>query len=299
MILQSGDKIGIIAPAYHLARHQWEPVVPLLQSWGLQVVLGKSLCLQDGLFAGNDEQRLADLTDMMRNPDIKAVLCARGGYGTGRLLPEIDRYKSEFGVKWIIGYSDISVLLTYWYHQLHQPCIHGNMPVDLQESSPEASPSWEYLRRVLFGQMPAYTLLPTVHNRLGFATAPVVGGNLSVLYSLNGSPYQCQAAGCILFIEDVNESLYHLDRMMNNFRIGGQLSRLKGLLVGNMTGMKDNPPFGKTHYEIIRWHVAGYDYPVAFDFPAGHGGVNFPIVMGATMRLSVTGETVTAIQSIA
>jgi muramoyltetrapeptide carboxypeptidase len=177
--------------------------------------------------------------------------------------------------------------------------IHGPMPIDLAgEQNDDSKQSWDYLRHMLFGQIPAYTLPVHALNRCGNATAPLVGGNLSVIYSLNATPYQWSADGCILFIEDVNENLHHLDRMMNNLHIGGQLSQLKGLLVGAMTGMRDSDPsFGKTAYEIIAGHVEEYDYPVVFGFPAGHAGVNYPLILGANASLHVTGQTVAVEQT--
>ena len=292
--LQTGDTIGLIAPAYRVEPRQWEPVIPLLQSWGLQVQTGNSLQFQDRVFAGNDSQRLEDLVNMMRDPKIKAVICARGGYGTGRLLPALERRSSAFNPKWLVGYSDITALASYMVNRMNWQCIHGPMPIDLaSEQSFEGQKSWEHLRKLLFGQMPTYTLSAHTLNRSGKATAPLAGGNLSVMYSLNATPYQWQVDGCILFIEDVGENLYHLDRMMTNLHISGQLAGLKGLLVGAMNGMRDRKPsFEKTAYEIIAEHVEDYDYPVSFGFPAGHDGVNYPIVFGRNMDLSVNEKSV-------
>ncbi len=298
--LQPGDTIGLIAPAYHIEPPQWEGVLPLFQSWGLQVDLGYSLQLQEHVFAGNDSQRLDDIVTMMCNPQVKAVFCARGGYGCGRLLADLERYSAAFDPKWLIGYSDITALTSYLVNRLYWQCIHGPMPIDLASGmTANGQQSWDYLYNILFGQVPTYTLPADKLNRHGNITAPLVGGNLSVLYSLNATPYQWQTDGCILFIEDVNENLYHLDRMMTNFRIGGRLSKLKGLLVGAMNGMRDSEPsFGKTAYEIIASHVADYHYPVVFGFPAGHNGVNFPLILGAQVHLNVTEDMVTVDQSI-
>jgi muramoyltetrapeptide carboxypeptidase len=297
--LQSGDAVGMIAPGYHLAPEQWERGVQLLESWGLRVIQGNSLHLKDFLFAGNDVCRLGDLCEMMLRPDIKAVFCARGGYGTARLLPALDRYAPSFPPKWLIGYSDITVLLTYWNRQLHQMCLHGSMPIDLYgEEKTALAASWEGLRRCLWGEAAHYELPPHPYNRCGDVRAPLTGGNLSVLYSLNGTPYQCPTEGRILFIEDVNESLYHLDRMMNSFRISGSLSQLKGLIVGGLTEMKEgNAPFGKTAIEIVREHVDTYGFPVAYDFPAGHGEANHPLVMGAMTQLAVNENETIVCQS--
>ena len=292
--LQTGDTVGLIAPAYRIEPAKWEPVIPLLQSWGLQVKTGNSLKLQDHIFAGNDFQRLDDLVTMMCNPQIKAVFCARGGYGSGRLLPALEQYSAVFTPKWLIGYSDVTALASYMVNRMCWQSIHGTMPIDLaSEQTSDGQKSWEYLRNLLFGKIPTYTLPANTLNRCGNATAPLAGGNLSVLYSLNATPYQWQTDECILFIEDVNENLYHLDRMMNNLRIGGRLAKLKGLLVGAMNGMRDSEPsFGKTAYEIIAGHVEEYDYPVAFGFPAGHNGANYPLVLGRNISLHVNGNSV-------
>ena len=292
--LQFGDTVGLIAPAYHIAQEQWEPIIPLLRSWGLQVEIGHSLRLQDRVFAGSDPQRLNDLVYMMSHPHIKAVFCARGGYGCIRLLPDLERYASSFVPKWLIGYSDITALASYMVNRMHWQFIHGPMPIDLAgEQNADGGRSWKYLQQLLFGKIPAYTLPGNKLNKHGNAMAPLAGGNLSVIYSLNATPYQWKTDGCILFIEDINENLYHLDRMMTNLRIGGQLSKLKGLLVGSMNGMRDSEPsFMKTAYEIIAEHVENYDYPVVFGFPAGHDGVNFPLVLGSKANLHVNEQVV-------
>ena len=306
--LRSGDTIALIAPAYHIEAHRWEPALPLLQSWGLQVKTGSSLRLRDGVFAGNDQQRLNDLVTMLCDPQIKAILCARGGYGCGRLLPGLERDSSSFTPKWLVGYSDVTALASFMVNRMRWQCIHGPMPIDMGTASPPEPPeslnrgsmeSWNHLHHLLFGQPPEYDLPAHTLNRCGTATAPLIGGNLSVICSLNATPWQWQTAGCILFIEEVNEPLYHVDRMMNSLRTGGQLSRLKGLLVGAMTGMRDSEPsFGKSAYEIIAAHVEAYDYPVAFGFPAGHGSdrergdVNNPLTLGANVRLQVTEHSV-------
>jgi len=292
--LQAGDTVGLIAPAYRIEPEQWEPVVPLLQSWGLQVQTGRSLRLRNGVFAGNDAQRLNDLTTMMCNPQIKAVFCVRGGYGCSRLLAGLEQNKAAFVPKWLIGYSDVTALASFMVNRMHWQCVHGPMPIDLSnKQTPDGKKSWEHLRNLLFGKIPTYNLPPNKLNRSGNAIAPLIGGNLSVIYSLNATPYQWQPNGCILFIEDIGEKLYHLDRMMTNLHTGGQLAHLKGLMVGAMNEMTDSDPsFGKTAYEIIASHVEEYDYPVAFGFPAGHDGVNDPLALGTNVRLNVSGKEV-------
>jgi len=298
--LQPGDTVGLIAPAYRVEPAQWEPVIPIFQSWGLKVEFGNSLRLQNGVFAGNDAQRLDDLVSMMRDPKIKAIFCARGGYGCSRLLIDLERNSSSFNPKWLIGYSDITALASFMVNRLQWNCIHGPMSIDLdREQNPDGQKSWEHLRNMLFGRIPSYQLPTHQLNRYGSATAPLAGGNLSVLYSLNATPYQWPTDGCILFIEDIGEKLYHLDRMMTNLRTGGQLANLKGLLAGAMNGMHDSEPsFGMTAYEIIASHVEDYQYPVVFGFPAGHDGVNFPLLLGANAHLNVTGQMVNIEQTI-
>jgi len=296
--LQTGDMVGVIAPAYRVKPAQWEPVISLLHSWGLQVKTGNTLQLQDRVFAGSDPQRLDDLVTMMCDPQIKAIFCARGGYGSVRLLSALERYSPVFVPKWFIGYSDITALASYLVNYMNWQSIHGPMPIDLAGGqTSDSQKSWNYLHSLLLGQMPEYTLPANALNRSGNATAPLAGGNLSVLYSLNATPYQWQTDGCILFIEDVSENLYHLDRMMYNLRISGRLAGLKGLLVGAMNGMRDSEPsFGKSAYEIIASHVEDYDYPVVFEFPAGHDGVNYPLILGKNVNLNVNEQNVVVSQ---
>jgi len=236
----------------------------------------------------------------MCDPQIKAVFCVRGGYGCARLLNQLEQYSSAFTPKWLIGYSDITVLASYFVNRMLWQTIHGPMPIDLSgEQNADSHLSWKYLNCMLFGKMPTYTLPAHRMNRCGCVSAPLVGGNLSVMYSLNATAYQWPTDGCILFIEDVNENLYHLDRMMNNLYLGKQLSKLKGLLVGGMTGMRDSEPsFGKTAYEIVANYVNEFDYPVVFGFPAGHGGVNYPLALGAITKLYATDQTVVVDQTI-
>jgi muramoyltetrapeptide carboxypeptidase len=235
---------------------------------------------------------------MMCDLQIKAIFCARGGYGSVRLLSDLERYSSTFEPKWLIGYSDVTALASFMVNRMHWQCIHGPMPIDLAgEQSADGLKSWDHLHRLLFGQISTYTFPAHALNKCGNTTAPLVGGNLSVIYSLNATPYQWKTDDCILFIEDVGEKLYHLDRMMTNLHIGGQLAKLKGLIVGAMNEMHDSEPsFGKTAYEIIAGHVENHDYPVTFGFPSGHDGVNFPLILGAKTNLKVTEQDVTFAQ---
>jgi muramoyltetrapeptide carboxypeptidase len=194
--------------------------------------------------------------------------------------------------KWIIGYSDITVLHSYLNHVVGVETIHATMPINLISES-TGSESWEKLHDILTGGMVDYSLPAFELNRTGRATAPIVGGNLSVLFSLRGTFCDLDTDGRILFLEDLDEYLYHIDRMMMNLKIAGKLKNLKGIVVGGMTDMKDNSvPFGKSAYEIIAEAVSDYSYPVAFHFPAGHCEPNLPLILGRDIILDVKDDQV-------
>lgn len=281
--LKKGDKIAILAPARKISKEEIEPAIAILKSWGLQVVLGKNLFKADHQFSGTDEQRAADLQVMLDDTSIKAIISARGGYGTLRIIDKINFSKFKKHPKWVIGYSDITVLHSH-IHTIGIETIHATMPINFTKNK-EAT---ETLRKVLFGEKTSYEMNAHPLNRKGEATAELVGGNLSLLYALTGSTSDIDTKGKILFIEDLDEYLYHIDRMMLNLKRSGKLKHLKGLIVGGMTEMKDNAiPFGKTAEEIILDAVKEYKYPVCFNFPAGHVDRNLALVLGRKVKLSV------------
>jgi muramoyltetrapeptide carboxypeptidase len=290
--LKLGNKIGLIAPSRKVTHDDLANSVAILEQWGYQIVFGESLYDEHDQFAGKDEDRADDFIRMIFNPEIKAILCARGGYGTVRILENLDPDLIRNNPKWIIGYSDITVLHSYFNKVIGCETIHATMPINLKPNL-GANDSWEKLRQLLNGDLIDYGIAANELNKTGKVNGMLVGGNLSVLYSLRGTFCDLDTDDRILFIEDLDEYLYHIDRMMMNLKISGKLKNLKGLIVGAMTEMKDNTiPFGKTAYEIIADAVNDYDYPIAFNFPAGHCEPNLPLILGRDIILDVRQDKV-------
>lgn len=280
-----GDKVGLVATARKISLEELKEGLDLIKSWGLIPVIGKTIGLEDNQYAGTDFQRAQDFQEMLDNPEIKAIWCARGGYGTVRIIDQLDFYKFVKYPKWIVGYSDVTVLHSY-IHKIGFKTIHGTMPVSVENNTAFAKAS---LKQALFGEKPNITYKNTnVLNRLGKAKGLLVGGNLSMLYSLCGSSSGLDTEGKILFIEDLDEYLYHIDRMVMNLKRNGMLDHCAGLLVGGMTKMHDNKiSFGKTAQEIVLDAVKDCDFPVAFNFPAGHLDDNRALIMGAEVAIEV------------
>lgn len=281
--LKKGDKIAIIASARKIALEELGAAISVFKSWGLDVVLGDNLFKQNNQFSGTDAERAADLQTALDDKSIKAVISARGGYGTMRIIDKIDFSGFIEQPKWVIGYSDITVLHSH-IHTLGIQTLHATMPINFSKNEEAV----ETLMKTLFAKEFAYEFESSVFNKKGVAEAEVVGGNLSLLYALSGSISDVDTKGKILFMEDLDEYLYHIDRMLLNLQRAGKLRHLAGLLVGGMTDMKDNAiPFGKTAEEIIIDAVKEYDFPVCFNFPAGHVDRNLALVLGKRMKLVV------------
>jgi len=287
LFLKKGDKIGIVAPARWVTPGEIEPALMVFESWGLEVVKGQNLYSQHKQFAGTDEQRAADMQAMLDNDSIMAIICARGGYGTVRIIDKLDFSKFADKPKWIAGYSDITALHSHIESQYGIETLHAPMPFGFKDDDASAE-SFEALRMALFGENLSYEIVPGKFSRHGTAQAPISGGNLSMLYSISSSVSECNPAGKILFIEELDEYLYHIDRMMQQLKRSGKLSNLAGLVVGSMSQIRDNQvPFGKTAQEIIAEAVKDYTYPVLFDFPAGHDPLNKTLILGRTVILEV------------
>jgi len=285
--LKEGDKIGIVAPARKIQMSEIKSAVEVFKSWRLEVVLAKNLFAGDRQFAGTDLQRAEDLQSMLHSHEINAVVCARGGYGTIRLLPLLDFSRFKKNPKWIVGYSDITALHAHVNQNLGVKSIHGIMPLNFPEKG-KKNEAIKSLKKVLWGESNEFEFETHSFNKPGSATGELIGGNLSVVYSIAGTKYDINTDGKILFLEDLDEYLYHIDRMMMNLKFAGKLQKLKGLMVGGMTDMNDNTvPFGKTAYEIIYDAVKEYTYPVCFRFPAGHIENNQALIMGETVELSI------------
>lgn len=283
--LKKGDTIGILSTARKINEEALIPAIELAESWGLQVLLGKTIGASVHQYAGSDELRSEDFQDMLDNPTIKAIWCAKGGYGTVRMIDAIDFSAFKKHPKWIIGYSDITVLHAH-INAIEISTMHASIAQNIEKKTQATR---DTLKEALFGNtMPLNYESQNHYNRLGEATGTLVGGNLSVLYSLLGSPSMFQPENSILFIEDIDEMLYHIDRMMQNLKRSGFLKTLAGLVVGGMTDMRDNIiPFGKTANQIIAEAVSEYNFPVCFDFPAGHIDDNIAMVLGSQIKLKV------------
>jgi muramoyltetrapeptide carboxypeptidase len=283
--LSKGDTVAIVATARKIDAKTLEPAVRMLKEWGLNVVLGNSIGKELNQLAGPDWQRATDLQKMLDDPSIKAIWAAKGGYGTVRIVDRIDFANFKRKPKWIAGFSDVTVLHSH-INAMGIETLHSMMAISAATASEDAK---ETLRKSLFGEKVSYSVSPHAFNRKGTAKAELVGGNLSVLYSIMGSKSQVDCKGKILFIEDLDEYLYHIDRMMMNLKRNGWFNGIKGLVIGGMTSMNDNDiPWGMDALEIIRDIVKDYNFPVVYNFPAGHIKDNRALVLGRTATLTVT-----------
>lgn len=289
--LLPGDEIRIVSPSGAIDFEYIDGAKRVLSSWGLNPTEGTFARGKYGRFAGTAEERLADLQEALDNPKVKAVLCSRGGYGLVQIVDKIDFSAFYCQPKWLIGFSDITVL-----HHALTACgvcsLHSIMAKHLCELPQDSRPV-SRLKQILFtDEFPEYTLPPHALNRQGRAEGRLVGGNLSVLYGLRGTPFDLDYRNAVLFIEDVGERPYHVDRMIQNLRLGGVFSQLSGLIVGQFSDAEEDPQMGMTVYESIRRAVDGYDFPVCFDFPVGHVPENLPLVVGSKVCLNVSESTI-------
>ncbi len=285
--LKPGDKVGIIAPARSVAPEEMEPAIAQLRSWGLEVALGKHLYKKHRQFAGREIDRMDDLQAMMDDKEIKAIFCARGGYGTLQIIDSLCIENLVRYPKWVVGFSDITVLLSHLMQRCRIKTIHGIMPYNFihNKLAPE---SIESLRKALFGESLKYQWKGHELNRKGTAQGILTGGNLSLLYAMIDSPSEVDGEGKILFIEELDEYLYHIERMMIALKRSGRLSRLAGLIIGGLTDLKDNQiPFGKTVEEIIADTTNDFSYPLAFGLPSGHEDTNLSLILGNEVILDV------------
>ena len=288
--LKPGDLVSIAAPARWVDPEDIKNFLSLLEQEGLKTITG-SIFTRHHQYAGEDKDRLDDLQKMLDHPDIKAIFCARGGYGTMRLLDKIDLKGFAEHPKWVVGFSDITALHAYLQMRIGVASVHAAMPYTLKDVTDRENPAVESLFGVLKGEFPSYTVPAHSLNRKGKSSGILLGGNLSLLYSLTSTLFQFPTKGAILFLEEVDEYLYHIDRMMQNLKLAGMLENLAGLVVGGLTDMHDNEvPFGKNAAEIIREAVEEFDFPVCFDFPAGHVEGNMAMVLGRQVSFEVNAD---------
>ncbi len=287
--LKSGDTIMIVAPASVLkSSDAIAGGVELARNWGLKVIVGTHVFDSLGHFAGSDADRLSDLQSGLDNPSVKAIWMARGGYGTNRIVDKINFSKFLKDPKWVIGFSDVTVLHNHIYN-LGIQTIHANMATGMDSLRDESAV--ESLRKALFGEELHYEIATSKKNRFGKASGALVGGNLSILASLLGTPSDIDTQGRILFIEDVGEALYRIDRMMISLKRNGYFNHINGLIVGDFSNIVANEPsFGKTLEEIVLEAVGDRNIPVLFNFPAGHLPKNNALIFGKKISLEVNEE---------
>ena len=285
--LKPGDQVGIICTARSFSAEEAKPAMELLTSWQLNPVLGNTIGANTHQLGGTDEQRAEDLQQMLDNPEIKAIWIARGGYGTVRIIDKIDFSIFIQHPKWVIGFSDITVLHNH-IHNLGVATLHAIMPFSVPKATNNAK---ETLYKALFGTSYNFQITSDSYNKKGKSEGLLVGGNLSIIYSLLGSVSSIDTSGKILYLEDLDEYLYHIDRMFYNLKRNGYFNHLNGLIIGGMTDMHDNSiPFGFDVKQIVTDLLQEYDFPVCFDFPAGHLPDNRALKLGTKISLEVKKE---------
>jgi muramoyltetrapeptide carboxypeptidase len=291
--LEKGDLILLVSPAKAIEKERIDFAAQYLVSLGFQVEIGQHASGSHYYFSGTDVERAADFQWAINHPTAKAILCARGGYGCVRILDHIEWANQILHPKWIIGFSDVTVFHQYMQRSTIQS-LHATMPLNFQQNSEESLKS---LLNALQGKTLEYQLKSSPFNRIGEAEGILIGGNLSILYSLIGTNLQAPYENAILFIEDVGEALYAVDRMFFSFAKAGILDTIKGLIVGGMTDLKDSEiPFGKTYYEIILSHFEYRKIPIIFDFPAGHLDDNRALILGKKTQIDVQMNTSSLLQ---
>ncbi len=287
--LKIGDKIGITCPARKISISEIQVAIDILKSWGLEVVLGATIGKEAHQYAGTDDERRADFQRMLNDTSIKAILAARGGYGSVRIMDGLNFRTFMDFPKWIIGFSDITYFHTQLGCNIGVETLHATMPISFPGNTETALHS---LKEALFGNTLVYEFPSHPLNKNGEMHGEVVGGNLSILYSILGTKTILDTHKKILLLEDLDEYLYHIDRMMISMKRAGKLKNIAGMIVGGMSDMKDNAiPFGKNAEEIIWEHVAEYDYPVCFNFPSGHIADNRAVFMGKQARITLNEDS--------
>ena len=297
--LLPGNTIGITCPAGFSLLETIQPSIDLIQSWGYKVQLGTTIGKMDHTFGGTDAERAADFQQMMDDPNINAILCATGGYGAVRMVDLLNFQSFKQNPKWVIGFSDITVLHSHLHQVVHVASLHskmcGSFPKEWANADEVQQASILSIKDAIEGKKISYPSMPVEHNRIGSAKGLLVGGNLKILENLNGSASMINTDGKILFVEDVGEPLYNIDRMFCNLLRSGKLAKLSGLIVGGFSNIKvDNPavPFGRDIYTIVKEKVAAFNYPVCFDFPVGHIKNNFALKCGLHHQLIVENNQV-------
>lgn len=285
--LQKGDTIGVVCPSGNMPYEQMETCLQVLQQWGFKIKKGDTLGTHFNYFSGTDEERLTDLQKMLDDDDVQAVFCARGGYGLSRMIDAIDFTAFVAKPKWIVGYSDITILHAHIYTNFGIASLHAPMAAAFNHGG-DTTIYVQSLLQAITGISYQYTSEPYKLNRPGVATGELIGGNLCLLAHLVGSCSSADMRGKLLFVEDIGEYIYNIDRMLLQLQRAGKLDCLAGLIVGSFTDTKDTTmPFGASVYDVIFDKIKNYNYPVCFHFPVGHATENVALKHGLVHHLEV------------
>ena len=296
--LKENDVIGITSPAGYITRDELRSAIQKMESWGYKIKIGDTIDKRDFTFGGTDEERARDFQQMLDDPKIKAIMCARGGYGVVRIIDKLNWEKFKLKPKWIIGFSDATVFHSHLSKNLGIASIHSKMcnsfPDDWSLAEPVQIETIESIQLALSGKKMNYFATPNPHNKLGTADGILIGGNLKMLETLAGTKSDLSTGGKILFVEDTGEYMYNVDRMFWNLKRTGKLSQLKGLIIGGFKIKIDegSDDFGRTLQDVVLEKVKAFNYPVCFDFPVGHQKNNYALKCGVKHRLSVDTDTV-------
>jgi muramoyltetrapeptide carboxypeptidase len=298
--LKPGDTIGITCPSGYITPEDILPAVNKMKEWGFEIRLGETIGARDFTFAGSDEQRARDFQNMIDDPLIMAIMIGRGGYGAVRIIDKINFKKFALKPKWIIGFSDVTVFHSHLNKNYGIASIHSKMcnsfPADWNIAETKQVDSIESIRKCITGEKMDYAAVSNDNNQLGIAEGILIGGNLSILQNLAATKSDINTDGKILFLEEVEEYLYSIDRMFWNLKRSNKLCKVKGLILGGFNKIKPDDPgedFGKTIYEIVLEKVSEYAYPVCFDFPVGHQKENYALKCGVKHKLIVSNDSVT------
>jgi muramoyltetrapeptide carboxypeptidase len=295
--LVPGSVIGITSPAGYITLEEMQPAIQVLQSWGYQLKIGSAINKRDFTFGGTDAERRNDLQRLLDDTSVSAILCARGGYGLVRIVDDLDWTLFKKQPKWVIGFSDVSVLHQHIHAQCGVATIHSKMtnsfPNDWSKAEPIQVQTITSIHDALSGKKMHYTIPPNGCNKPGIAKGVLIGGNLKTMESLAGTASDINTDGKLLFVEDTGEYLYSIDRMFWNLARSGKLKNLAGLIIGGFAIKPDDEgeEFGKTFFDIVLEKIKAYHYPVVFDFPVGHQRANFALKCGVRHQLQITDAT--------